>query len=155
LQPLASLPAPQARTLQRAVKLAALCWPLKRALLNQKSLSFTVYIVCRVVLQLPVMQLFINTKGDTVLIQLQFNPMYWKSFNFRNLHFIVANRRLYVLCKRKLKFKKMANVKKKKDINYVLGDIIEAVYLFEISTTGKPTTETNDLIDEAMLLLMF
>jgi hypothetical protein len=44
----------------------------------------------------------------------------------------------------------MANVKKKKDINYVLGDIIEAVYLFEISTTGKPTTETNDLIDEAI-----
>ena len=45
----------------------------------------------------------------------------------------------------------MANVKNlKKDINYVLGDIIEAVYLFEISTTGKPTTETNDLIDEAI-----
>jgi hypothetical protein len=32
----------------------------------------------------------------------------------------------------------MANVKNLKDIN-VLGDIIEAVYLFEISTTGKPT----------------
>jgi hypothetical protein len=32
----------------------------------------------------------------------------------------------------------MANVKNlKKDINYVLGDIIEAVYLFEISTTGN------------------
>jgi glutamate dehydrogenase/leucine dehydrogenase len=45
----------------------------------------------------------------------------------------------------------MANVKNlKKDINYVLGDIIEAVYLFEISTTGKPTTETNALIDEAI-----
>jgi hypothetical protein len=44
----------------------------------------------------------------------------------------------------------MANIKNlKKDINYVLGDIIEAVYLFEIST-GKPTTETNDLIDEAI-----
>jgi hypothetical protein len=24
--------------------------------------------------------------------------------------------------------------------------------LFEISTTGKPTTETNDLIDESLLL---
>lgn len=45
----------------------------------------------------------------------------------------------------------MANVKNlKKDINYVLGDIIEAVYLFEISTTGKPTAETNNLIDEAI-----
>jgi GTPase len=53
-------------------------------------------------------------------------------------------------CTKKLK-KKMANIKNlKKDINYVLGDIIEAVYLFEISTTGKPTTETNDLIDEAI-----
>ncbi len=45
----------------------------------------------------------------------------------------------------------MANVKNlKKDINYVLGYIIEAVYLFEISTTGKPTEETNALIDEAI-----
>jgi hypothetical protein len=31
----------------------------------------------------------------------------------------------------------MANIKNLKDINYVLGDIIEAVYLFEISTTGN------------------
>lgn len=46
---------------------------------------------------------------------------------------------------------KMAKVKNlKKDINYVLGDIIEAIYLFEISTSGKPTTETNALIDEAI-----
>ena len=45
----------------------------------------------------------------------------------------------------------MANVKNlKKDINYVLGDIIEAVYLFEMSTTGKPTESTNGLIDEAI-----
>ena len=45
----------------------------------------------------------------------------------------------------------MANVKNlKKDINYVLGDIIEAVYLFEMSTTGKPTDATNALIDEAI-----
>jgi hypothetical protein len=46
----------------------------------------------------------------------------------------------------------MANVRNlKKDINYVLGDIIEAVYLFEIATTGKPTDETNALIDEAIV----
>ena len=38
----------------------------------------------------------------------------------------------------------------KKDINFVLGDIIEAVYLFEISTSGVPTPETNALIDEAI-----
>ena len=45
----------------------------------------------------------------------------------------------------------MANVKNlKKDINFVLGDIIEAVYLFELSTTGNPTPETNALIDEAI-----
>ena len=45
----------------------------------------------------------------------------------------------------------MANVKNlKKDINYVLGDIIEAVYLFEMTTSGKPTDTTNALIDEAI-----
>ena len=46
----------------------------------------------------------------------------------------------------------MANVKNlKKDINYVLGDIIEAVYLWELSTTGKPTEESNALIEEAIV----
>ncbi|GIZ07463.1 hypothetical protein [Flavobacterium sp. UMI-01] len=45
----------------------------------------------------------------------------------------------------------MANVRNlKKDINYVLGDIIEAVYLYELTSTGKPTEETNKLIDEAI-----
>jgi len=45
----------------------------------------------------------------------------------------------------------MANVKNlKKDINFVLGDIIEAVYLFELANSGQPTAETNDLIDEAI-----
>ena len=45
----------------------------------------------------------------------------------------------------------MANIKNlKKDINFVLGDIIEAVYLYELTSTGKPTTETNALIDEAI-----
>jgi hypothetical protein len=32
----------------------------------------------------------------------------------------------------------------------VLGDIIEAVYLFEMSTTGKPTDASNAVIDEAI-----
>lgn len=46
----------------------------------------------------------------------------------------------------------MANVKTlKKDINYVLGDIIEAVYLWEMSTAGKPTEASNKLIDEAIM----
>ena len=46
----------------------------------------------------------------------------------------------------------MANVKTlKKDINYVLGDIIEAVYLWEMSTSGKPTESSNALIDEAIM----
>lgn len=45
----------------------------------------------------------------------------------------------------------MANIKNlKKDINYVLGDIIEAVYLYELTTTGKPSAETDALIDEAI-----
>jgi hypothetical protein len=46
----------------------------------------------------------------------------------------------------------MANVKNlKKDINYVLGDIIDTVYLYESATTGKPSPETNALIDEAIV----
>lgn len=45
----------------------------------------------------------------------------------------------------------MANVRNlKKDINFVLGDIIEAVYLHEMSTTGQPTPETNAIIEEAI-----
>ena len=45
----------------------------------------------------------------------------------------------------------MANIKNlKKDINYVLGDIIEAVYLWEMATTGRPTDKSNGLIDEAI-----
>ena len=45
----------------------------------------------------------------------------------------------------------MANIKNlKKDINFVLGDIIEAVYLYEMSTTGKPTAATNAVIDDAI-----
>jgi ATP adenylyltransferase/5',5'''-P-1,P-4-tetraphosphate phosphorylase II len=38
----------------------------------------------------------------------------------------------------------------KKDINYVLGDIIEAVYICEITTAGKPTDASNAIIDEAI-----
>ena len=45
----------------------------------------------------------------------------------------------------------MSNVRNlKKDINYVLGDIIEAVYLWEMSTTGKPTEASNAVIDQAL-----
>ena len=45
----------------------------------------------------------------------------------------------------------MASVKNlKKDINFVLGDIIEAVYIYEMTTSGKPTEHTNGLIDEAI-----
>jgi len=46
----------------------------------------------------------------------------------------------------------MASVKNlKKDINFVLGDIIEAVYIYEMTTTGKPTAESDALIDEAIV----
>lgn len=45
----------------------------------------------------------------------------------------------------------MANVRNlKKDINFVLGDIIEAVYLVEMTSTGAPTEQTNALIEEAI-----
>jgi hypothetical protein len=45
----------------------------------------------------------------------------------------------------------MASVKNlKKDINFVLGDIIEAVYMWEMTTAGKPTLESNAIIEEAI-----
>lgn len=45
----------------------------------------------------------------------------------------------------------MGSVKNlKKDINYVIGDIIEAVYLYEMTSTRKPTEATNAIIDEAI-----
>jgi len=45
----------------------------------------------------------------------------------------------------------MANVRNlKKDINYVLGDIIEAVYVWEMTTSGKPSTQSEAIIDEAI-----
>lgn len=46
----------------------------------------------------------------------------------------------------------MASVRNlKKDINFVLGDIIEAVYVWEIASGGKPTEKSEALIDEAIL----
>jgi hypothetical protein len=45
----------------------------------------------------------------------------------------------------------MANVRNlKKDINYVLGDIIEAVYVWEYTNTGKDTSKSEAIIDEAI-----
>ncbi|WP_296314360.1 hypothetical protein [Winogradskyella sp. UBA3174] len=38
----------------------------------------------------------------------------------------------------------------KKDINYVLGDIIEAVYVWELANAEKPTKESEAVIDEAI-----
>ena len=46
----------------------------------------------------------------------------------------------------------MASVKNlKKDINFVLGDIIEAVYLWELTSGGQPTDKSEALIDEAIV----
>ena len=43
----------------------------------------------------------------------------------------------------------MASVKNlKKEINYVYGDILNIVYVWEMSTTGKPTEASDKLIDE-------
>ena len=45
----------------------------------------------------------------------------------------------------------MANIRNlKKDINYVLGDIIEAVYLWELTNPGKETKKSEAIIDEAI-----
>ena len=51
----------------------------------------------------------------------------------------------------KNKYKIMANVRNlKKDINYVLGDIIEAVYVWEYSNPSKDTKKSEAIIDEAI-----
>ncbi|WP_310992442.1 hypothetical protein [Aequorivita marina] len=45
----------------------------------------------------------------------------------------------------------MANVRDlKKDINYVLGDIIEAVYVWELTNPEKENTKAEAIIDEAI-----
>ena len=45
----------------------------------------------------------------------------------------------------------MASVRNlKKDINYVLGDIIEAVYIWEITNPDKDTKKSEKIIDEAI-----
>ena len=45
----------------------------------------------------------------------------------------------------------MANIRDlKKDINYVLGDIIEAVYIFEESNNTPNSKEGNEIIDKAI-----
>ncbi|CDF80189.1 conserved hypothetical protein [Formosa agariphila KMM 3901] len=47
----------------------------------------------------------------------------------------------------------MANVRDlKKDINYVLGDIIEVVYMWEYSNTDKDTKQSQAIIDEAIVV---
>jgi hypothetical protein len=45
----------------------------------------------------------------------------------------------------------MASVRDlKKDINYVLGDIIEAVYIWELTNPEKDTKKSEKIIDEAI-----
>jgi len=45
----------------------------------------------------------------------------------------------------------MASIREiKKDINYVLGDIIEAVYVWEYENTDKDTKKSEAIIDEAI-----
>jgi len=45
----------------------------------------------------------------------------------------------------------MANVRDlKKDINFVLGDIIEAVYVWEFNNTDKGTEKSEAIINEAI-----
>jgi len=45
----------------------------------------------------------------------------------------------------------MANIRNlKKDINYVLGDIIEAVYIWETANPTQDTKNSEAIIDEAI-----
>ena len=45
----------------------------------------------------------------------------------------------------------MANVRDlKKEINYVLGDIIDAVYEWELENANKGTTKSEAIIDESI-----
>ena len=46
----------------------------------------------------------------------------------------------------------MANVRDlKKDINYVLSDIIEAVYIWELTNADKDNKKAEGIIDEAIV----
>lgn len=45
----------------------------------------------------------------------------------------------------------MANIRDlKKDINYVLGDIIEAVYIWELTNPSEDNKKAESIIDEAI-----
>ena len=45
----------------------------------------------------------------------------------------------------------MANVRNlKKDINYVLGDIIEAAYVWELTNASKDNKKSEAIVDEAI-----
>lgn len=45
----------------------------------------------------------------------------------------------------------MANIRDlKKDINFVLGDIIDAVYVWEAINTKEPTKDSEGIIDDAI-----
>ncbi|WP_428225691.1 hypothetical protein [Flavobacterium sp.] len=47
----------------------------------------------------------------------------------------------------------MASVRTlKQSINYVIGQIIEAVYLVEMTTTGQPTEATNAILEESFTI---
>ncbi len=47
----------------------------------------------------------------------------------------------------------MASIKNlKKDINYVLGDIIEECYVWELDNPNASTKKTEAIIDEAILI---
>ena len=43
----------------------------------------------------------------------------------------------------------MASIKRfKKEMSYVFGEIVNAVVIYEMTTTGKPTPESDALIEE-------
>ena len=50
----------------------------------------------------------------------------------------------------------MASIKNlKKDINYILGDIIEECYIWELENPKKETVNTEAIISEVFLAFVF
>src|SRR5690606_10109876 len=70
------------------------------------------------------------------------------SFSLLTAHYALLTTKYSLSLQKK---RNMASVKNlKKDINYVLGDIIDAVLIWELTNTDKDTKESQKIIDLAI-----